>query len=405
MSARVVVAVEDPGSAEGRELLAQHLAMARAVTPPEAVHALDIAGLQVPEVTFLTARLEGVLVGVAALKRLDDVRGEVKSMHTAAAARRAGVARALVAEVIRQAQAAGLEELLLETGSQPAFAPARALYASAGFRICGPFAHYPDSSGSVFMTLDLRSVVRLAVLADIHGNSFALEAVLEDVRRQDIERAVNLGDLLSGGVDPAGTAALLHDAPMPTVRGNHERQVLSGAPGASDRQARAAMTESDLAWFAALPEQLEVAPGVLAFHGTPGDDSAYLLESVEATGARAATDDEVRGRLGGAATGWDLLLCGHTHLARIVRLDGGATVVNPGSVGLPAYDDERPWPHVMEAGSLHARYAVVTRVGSAWEVDLRAVTYDVERAAHLAERNARPDVAFALRHGRVLAPG
>ena len=151
----MTIAVEDPGLPDVRALLERHLAFAHAVTPPEDVHALDVSGLQAPEVTFLTARAGGTLLGVAALKRLGDGRAEVKSMHTAQAARNRGIARLLLAEVLDRARRGGARTLLLETGSQPAFAPARALYASAGFRPCGPFADYPDKSGSAFMALDL----------------------------------------------------------------------------------------------------------------------------------------------------------------------------------------------------------------------------------------------------------
>jgi putative acetyltransferase len=151
----VTIAAEDPAVPDVRALLERHLAFARAVTRAEDVHALGVSGLQAPEVTFLTARVGGTLLGVAALKRLGDGQAEVKSMHTAQEARHRGIARLLLAEVVERARGAGVRTLLLETGSQPAFAAARALYASAGFRPCGPFADYPDKPASAFMALDL----------------------------------------------------------------------------------------------------------------------------------------------------------------------------------------------------------------------------------------------------------
>ena len=95
-----------------------------------------------------------------------------------------------------------------------------------------------------------------------------------------------------------------------------------------------------------------------------------------------------------------LLLCGHNHLQRSMRLPAGGLVVNPGSVGWPAYQDDEPYPHVMEAGSPHARYALVDDASGTWEVEMRSVVYDWEAAARIAEGNARPDVARALRTGR-----
>lgn len=244
--------------------------------------------------------------------------------------------------------------------------------------------------------------VRIAAVSDIHGNLFALDAVLADVAGQSVDVVVNLGDLLSGGVQPRETAERLIDLDLPTVRGNHERQILTTVPrrmGASDRLAHDSITVGHRAWLASLPSTLQVAEDVLAFHGSPGDDLTYLLETVEPGGCRAATDAEVVQRLGDDAS-WPMLLCGHTHLPRVVRLSTGAFVVNPGSVGWPAYADDRPYPHVMEAGTPHARYAVVDDTSGRWEAELRAVDYDWELAARVAERNQRPDVAHNLRTGR-----
>jgi hypothetical protein len=123
---------------------------------------------------------------------------------------------------------------------------------------------------------------------------------------------------------------------------------------------------------------------------------------VAESGARPATQHEVLERLGPYADGhrWSLLLCGHTHLQQAMSLPGGPLVVNPGSVGWPAYTDGVPYPHVMEAVTPHARYAVVDDATGRWQVDFRTVVYDWEQAARTAEDNARPDVARALRTGR-----
>lgn len=245
--------------------------------------------------------------------------------------------------------------------------------------------------------------MRIAVVSDVHGNLGALEAVLADAAAQRVDLVVNLGDLLSGALQPRETAERLVELGLPTVRGNHERQVLSLLPqqmGASDHLAHETISAAHRAWLASLPLTLKVYEGVLAFHGTPTDDAVYLLESVEETGARRATLAEVLDRLGAAAS-WPLLLCGHTHLQRVVHLPTGALVVNPGSVGYPAYTHDVPHPHVMEAGSPHARYAVVEDTSGRWQADLRTVKYDWEHAAGIAVANARPDVARALRTGRV----
>ena len=143
-------------------LLHTHLRRARAETAPGSAHALDLSGLQAPDVTFWSAWADdgdGVaretLVGVGALKRLSADHGEVKSMHTAEAVRGRGIGSALLRHIVAQARARGMTRLSLETGSWPYFAPARALYARHGFVECPPFGEYRADPNSVFMTLAL----------------------------------------------------------------------------------------------------------------------------------------------------------------------------------------------------------------------------------------------------------
>ena len=136
-------------------LLHVHLSRARAETAPGSAHALDLSGLRAPEVSFWSAWEGEELLGVGALKRLDAEHGEVKSMHTAEAARGRGVASALLREILAAGRRRGMRRLSLETGSWAYFLPARALYARHGFVECGPFGDYREDPNSVFMTLEL----------------------------------------------------------------------------------------------------------------------------------------------------------------------------------------------------------------------------------------------------------
>lgn len=244
--------------------------------------------------------------------------------------------------------------------------------------------------------------MKIAAISDVHGNLAALDAVLADIARRGIESIVNLGDILSGGLFPAETADRLMELNIPTIRGNHERQILEQAPdrmGLSDRHAAASLRPDHLTWIAALPETMKISDDILLVHGTPDSDLVYFLETVAEDGLRAATRAEIVERAGAASA--SLILCGHTHVPRIVRLDDGRLIVNPGSVGLPAYDDDQPFPHVVETGSPHARYAIATMTDGAWSAELCAVEYDWEQAARDAEANGRADWARALRTGRV----
>jgi putative acetyltransferase len=136
-------------------LLNEHLQNMYAVSPPESVHALDLDRLRQPEITFWTAWEGPELLGCGALKELDPLHGEIKSMRTPQVLRRRGAGRALLNHIIQVARDRGYRRLSLETGSQDAFQPAQTLYTSAGFGICGPFADYVEDPNSVFMTLQL----------------------------------------------------------------------------------------------------------------------------------------------------------------------------------------------------------------------------------------------------------
>jgi putative acetyltransferase len=133
-------------------LLEEHLQNMRRISPPESVHALDLTALRQPEITFWTAWSDRELLGCGALKELDPLHGEVKSMRTAAAHRRKGVAQALLRHILEVAEGRGYQRLSLETGSQPPFEPARRLYESFGFSPCPPFGSYVEDANSVFMT-------------------------------------------------------------------------------------------------------------------------------------------------------------------------------------------------------------------------------------------------------------
>lgn len=153
--AAMEIRLDDLRGPEIRALLEEHLANMRRISPPGSVHALDLDGLRRPGVTFWTAWEGGALLGCGALREIDPRHGEIKSMRTAEAARRRGVARAMLAHLLAEARRRGYARLSLETGSQPAFEPARRLYAGAGFEPCGPFEGYTADPNSAFMTLAL----------------------------------------------------------------------------------------------------------------------------------------------------------------------------------------------------------------------------------------------------------
>ncbi|MBW8760279.1 MAG: metallophosphoesterase family protein [Burkholderiales bacterium] len=276
---------------------------------------------------------------------------------------------------------------------------------------------HPGSPSSTLQTF------RIAAVSDIHGNLPALEAVWAEIERAAPAQVVNLGDIASGPLWPRETVQWLmaRAAAEPgrwrTIAGNHERQVLApDVPrmGASDAYAARALGADDRAWLAALPPTHWLADDVLLCHGTPASDLVYFMETVTPgfgvdgqRGMRAATAVELAERAGEHPSGdvraglsSALLLCGHSHVPRAMTVPGGPLVVNPGSVGLQAYEDDHPFAHVVETGSPDARWALLERDRrGAWHVQLRSTPYDWQAAAARAEANGRGDWADALATG------
>ncbi|WP_097159908.1 GNAT family N-acetyltransferase [Bacillus oleivorans] len=149
------IKVDDLTGTEIAELLNEHLANMRMISPPESVHALDLEKLRRPEITFWSVWEGNQLVGCGALKELDRYHGEVKSMRTASAHLRKGIARQMLQHILEEAKRRGYQRVSLETGSMEAFEPARKLYVSFGFQYCEPFADYKEDPNSVFMTMEI----------------------------------------------------------------------------------------------------------------------------------------------------------------------------------------------------------------------------------------------------------
>jgi predicted phosphodiesterase len=243
-------------------------------------------------------------------------------------------------------------------------------------------------------------VAKIAVISDIHGNILALEAVAADIERRRITTILNLGDHLSGPLWPKETIGYLMDREWITIRGNHDRRLVEAEPQAlrpSDHYAFKFLNDSEKGWLRSLPSTIELDNGLFLFHGTPSSDTEYLLETVENGRERLATPSEIKQRLGDVEG--SLLLCGHTHIPRVVYLGDKRMIINPGSVGLPAYNDDFPEFHVVESGSPHAKYAVLENHGGSWIVDLISVPYNHFKAAEQAKKNNRPDWEIALRTG------
>ena len=243
--------------------------------------------------------------------------------------------------------------------------------------------------------------MRFAAIADVHGNYLALQAVIADIRAQGIEEVVNLGDMASGPLDARRTMDALMALDAVHVLGNHDRYLIDRAPekmGSWDQPAHAQLDAVHLDWLRAVPPTQVYRDRAFLCHATPRSDEVYWLETVLPDGTvRMSSLEAIEAAAEGITQ--PLILCAHSHIARAVRLGDGRMVVNPGSVGSPGYRDIHPFPHVIEAGSPDARYAILEWIGDDWRVTFRHVPYDHEAMAALARRNGQPELAAALATG------
>lgn len=239
----------------------------------------------------------------------------------------------------------------------------------------------------------------IAVISDIHSNADALEAVLHDIDSRGIQTIVNLGDTLFGPLDPIKTAELLMERPgMIHIMGNCDRYLLQEQmESVTFQYVKPLLTPDMLNWIGAFQKQW-IHDDLLFCHGTPYADDVYLLENVAPYGIDEKSPNALMVELTGIAQ--KVIFCGHSHVPKSVWLPDGKLVVNPGSVGLPAYFEEEPYPHSMESKTPHAKYVTVKPQAGSWQVAHISVPYDFEKAARKAEENGRTDYAHAIRTGR-----
>ncbi|QLF68289.1 metallophosphoesterase family protein [Peteryoungia desertarenae] len=247
--------------------------------------------------------------------------------------------------------------------------------------------------------------MRFAAIADIHGNAAALKAVLADIAAQGIapKNTVNLGDCFSGPLEATRVAVLLQSLDLFTVRGNHDRYLIEQRleeMGPSDAHAFRQLSLEDLAWLKSLPFDAVFQNVAYLCHATPQDDNCYWLETVTPKGHVVLRGQaEIEAWAEGIEQ--SLILCGHSHLPRVLALSDGRMIVNPGSVGCPAYDDDLQVPHRVEAGTPLASYAICEQIDNGWVVNFRLIPYDHMSQSRLAMMNGRASWAAALATGRL----
>jgi diadenosine tetraphosphatase ApaH/serine/threonine PP2A family protein phosphatase len=247
--------------------------------------------------------------------------------------------------------------------------------------------------------------MKFAAIADVHGNRPALEAVLADITALGINEVVNLGDHVSGPLEAARTADLLIERGFPSVRGDQDRILIElWQAGTSARGDFRQLERKHFAWLASIPSTLVYRDQVFLCHASPRNDAAFWLDYITDGGnVRASPIEAIEPEAEGINA--EIILCGHTHIPRVVRLRDGRLVVNPGSVGLPGYAGRTPVPYVVEVGTPHACYAILERAAGGWLTTIRHVPYDNTAMAELARSKGMDAWADAIATGWVQREG
>lgn len=245
--------------------------------------------------------------------------------------------------------------------------------------------------------------MKIAAIADIHGNIDALEAVLADIEQHQPDLIVNLGDSLSGPLAAGETAARLLPLGLTTVRGNHDRALVDRPfeeMGDWEQPIFGELSDAHLQWIRDMPSAAVVAQEVYLCHATPKNDEIMWLEELLDNG-RFTLRGQPEIEAFAAGITYPLILCGHSHVARSAMLADGRLIVNPGSVGCPGFTYHIPVDHKLETATPFACYALIEKTEMGWTPTFRQVRYDTSRMVSMARERGYEDWATVLATGRV----
>lgn len=244
---------------------------------------------------------------------------------------------------------------------------------------------------------------KYAVISDIHGNSLALLAVMKDIKSRQIDTIINLGDHVFGALEPEAVAEIIRENPMICISGNTDREILENLDKRSDKpnmeRVKSELSPASIDWLKSLPATATHNDLFFISHGTPESDNEYLLEKVTADGVFVHNDDELIEKTKDIKE--RIILCGHSHVSRVVYLSNDKIILNPGSVGLPAYLGTGEHRFAMESMTPHAKYAVVDVDGPAIGIELVNCAYDWHTASAAARSNGNENWAQFLLYGRM----
>ncbi|MBN1182458.1 MAG: metallophosphoesterase family protein [Bacteroidales bacterium] len=243
----------------------------------------------------------------------------------------------------------------------------------------------------------------IAILSDIHGNSWALQAVINDIEKRGIKKIIDLGDSIYGPLDPVGTYQLLIKQNIKSILGNQDRLIIENwdkpKTNATLAYVISQINEEIKEWLSGMPSTRSVGQKFFACHGTPYNDEEYLLTKVDNKGIKTRHGHDIHSDT--LSISQNIILCGHDHTPKTISIKEGKIIVNPGSVGLQAYDEDLPAKHSIQTFNPFAKYCIIEYDDKSSIIEHISVAYDFELAAQKAEKNGRHDWAKWIRTGMV----
>lgn len=241
--------------------------------------------------------------------------------------------------------------------------------------------------------------MKIAVLSDIHGNKDALKAVLEDIKYRNIDKVYNLGDTLYGPLFPIETYEMIMSTTIKSVSGNCDRILLqSSSENPTVQHVVDMLREEHKSWLMNLPFSIQTDDFYFC-HASPENDELYMLNDITPNGVILKQTEEIMNSVKDIPQ--HIIFCGHSHLPTIVYLPNNKIIINPGSVGLPAYEEVEPFYYKIESGTPFANYAVVEKRNGEWIIEQVSIPYDTTEVIKQSEAQKRSDWARAIKYGRV----
>lgn len=247
-----------------------------------------------------------------------------------------------------------------------------------------------------------------AIISDIHGNLHALLAVMKDIKMRDIDTIINLGDHFYGPLEPEGVAEIIRENPMICISGNTDRAILESLERDGMKshkpemeRVKGELRSESIEWLKTLPKTTTCDDLFFVCHGTPESDDEYLLELVNDKGVFVYNDEDLIDKVKNIKE--RIILCGHSHVNRVVYLSNDQIILNPGSVGLPAYlgSEKYKYRFAMESMTPHAKYAIVRVNGHSVYIEQINVAYNWHAASDSARSNGNKNWAQFLLTGRM----